>query len=206
MHPNPAFRHESDARALAAARERGFGVLTIAPEGRVLAAHIPFVLHEDRVEAHLVRSNPVARALRGGGADALLAVTGPDGYISPDWYGETDRVPTWNYVAVHLRGRLSLLPQDALRGHLDRLSAHFEARLAPKPPWTADKMTPEVLDGLMRQIVPVELIGLSIESTFKLNQNRTVPARRAAADALESSAGAGTEKPGLARMMREVDA
>lgn len=204
MHPNPAFRAESEARALAAARDRGFGVLTIAPEGRVLAAHIPFLLGDDRIEAHLVRSNPVARALRDGPAEALLAVSGPDGYISPDWYGEADRVPTWNYVAVHLRGHLALLPQESLRPHLDRLSAAFEARLAPKPPWSADKMTPDALEGLLRQIVPVELTGLSVESTFKLNQNRTAPARLAAADALEASPGAGSGKDALARMMREV--
>ena len=39
MHPNPAFREEDQARALVAARERGFGILTVvAPEGTEVVA------------------------------------------------------------------------------------------------------------------------------------------------------------------------
>jgi len=57
------------------------------------------------VHAHLVRSNPIAQCLRAGERKAVLAVSGPDAYVSPDWYARMpDQVPTWNYVAVHLRG------------------------------------------------------------------------------------------------------
>ena len=132
MHPNPVFRREPRESALEFAGERGFGALTVAvPEG-VLAVHVPFALEEGRVLAHLVRANPLARHLRGGPAGALLIVSGPDGYVSPDWYGEPQLVPTWNYVAVHLRGELRLLEETALRHVLDRLSGNFEQRLAPK--------------------------------------------------------------------------
>ena len=133
MHPNPVFRRAPRASALDLARERGFGTFTVAgPEG-VLAAHAPFVLDEGRVLAHLVRANPIARHLGNGPARALLIVSGPDGYVSPDWYGEPQLVPTWNYVAVHLRGAVRLLDDTALRPILDRLSHTFETRLAPKP-------------------------------------------------------------------------
>jgi transcriptional regulator len=70
-----------------------------------MISHVPFVLNANGTEAelHLVRSNPIARAVTGP-TQAVLAVTGPDGYVSPDWYDTPDQVPTWNYVAVHLRG------------------------------------------------------------------------------------------------------
>jgi len=205
MHPNPVFREAPERRALAFAAERGFGILTAAgPEG-VLAAHVPFVLADRRVEAHLVRANPLARQLRRGPAEALLIVSGPDAYVSPDWYGEPELVPTWNYVAVHLRGRLALRPEATLRAHLDRLSARFEARLAPKPPWTADKMPPELLARMMRQIVPVEMTLAGVESTFKLNQNRSPGARAGAAAALAAGDTPGSETAALAALMRAVD-
>jgi transcriptional regulator len=201
MHPNPAFREDDQARALVTARERGFGVLTVAgPEG-VLASHVPFVLEATTVAAHLSRAGAVARRLRDGPAQALLIVSGPDAYISPDWYGVEDQVPTWNYVAVHLRGTLRLLPAAALRPHLERLSATHEAQLAPKPPWTMNKMTPGVAERMMRQIVPVEMTVASVEATFKLNQNKTEAARLAAADAVEG-AGYGQEPRALAALMR----
>lgn len=105
MHPNPIFRQTPEARNVAFARAQGFGVLAVVAEGAPLMSHIPFLLSEDGAvaEFHLVRSNPIARALAAP-LHARLAVVGPHSYVSPDWYGVEDQVPTWNYVAVHLVG------------------------------------------------------------------------------------------------------
>ena len=153
MHPNPIFHDHDAAQNLRFAKERAFGVLSVCGDDVPLLAHVPFVIEEDAIWLHLVRSNPIARILETPRA-AALAVSGPDGYISPDWYGVPDQVPTWNYVAVHLRGTLELRPQEELRDLLDRQSLFFEQRLAPKPVWHADKVTPDALDKMMRVIVP----------------------------------------------------
>lgn len=205
MHPNPAFRATPEARARAFAARRSFGLLTAAGEHGPIASHVPFLLDGDRVEAHLVRATPLARALSGGPVAALLVVSGPDGYVSPDWYGEPDKVPTWNYVAVHLAGHLALADADSLHGHLERLSARFEAELAPKPAWTHHKMTPGVMERMMRAIVPVTLTVTGVESTFKLNQNRAPEARRGAADHLAAGTTPGNETAALADLMRAVE-
>jgi transcriptional regulator len=205
MHPNPAYRQQPDARALAFAAERGFGSLTVAGPDGVLAAHIPFIVEDGVMAAHLVRSNPLARLLKDGPATALMIVFGPDGYISPDWYGEDDRVPTWNYAAVHLRGQLRLIDEAGLRAHLDRLSGKFEARLLPKPVWKTDKMTPEVLAKMLRQIVPVEMEIETVDSTFKLNQNGAANARLGAASGLAAGGTPGMETAALAALMRGVE-
>ena len=201
MHPNPAFRQAPEAESLAFARERGFGTLTINGSREPLLAHIPFLLDAQARVArlHLVRSNPVARALPARG---VIAVTGPDGYVSPDWYGVPDQVPTWNYVAVHLVGPLERLPQEEMRAEIDALSEAFEARLA-KPPWRTSKMTPEALDRMMRQIVPCRMAVEEARGTWKLSQNKPEPARLGAADGLEAS-GVGAEAQALASLMRAV--
>ena len=92
MHPNPIFRKEDVTRHVALAQSRAFGILSINSDPSPLLSHIPFQISDDgkRIEAHLVRSNPIARALRGGELGAVLAVQGPDGYISPDWYAVDD--------------------------------------------------------------------------------------------------------------------
>ena len=204
MHPNPVFRRQTREWALAFARERGFGALTVAGPDGVLAAHVPFVLDDDRVLAHLVRVNPLVRHLGGGPTGALLIVSGPDGYVSPDWYGEAQMVPTWNYVAVHLRGELRLLDDTALRPILDRLSHTFETRLAPKPPWKTDKVDDALLTRMMRQIVPVEMSLKTVESTVKLNQNRSAAARAGAAAAVAADGTPGMETETLAALMRNA--
>ncbi|HKK36141.1 MAG TPA: FMN-binding negative transcriptional regulator [Paracoccaceae bacterium] len=206
MHPNPAFRKAEAAANLAFAAERGFGLLAVSAPGGPLAAHVPFVITEDgaTLETHLVRSNPIARALAGGPVPALLAVSGPDGYVSPDWYGTQDQVPTWNYVAVHFRGPLSLAAPETLRDVLARISDTFEPRLAPKRPWTMDKMTPAALERLMRAIVPARLTIEGVDGTWKLGQNKDESARLGAAAGVEGSVGA--DLAALAALMRDPPA
>ena len=203
MHPNPAFRKTEKAQNLAFARARSFGALLINADDGPLIAHIPFQLSEDGtyLEAHLVRSNPIARALKQP-QKAVVAVSGGDGYISPDWYGVDDQVPTWNYVAVHLRGVLRLLPDTELRGILERLSENMETRLLPKPIWKLDKVSDEALGKMLRQIVPIAMDVASIDGTWKLAQNKPDEARLAAADALAQT-GFGAEYGAIAALMKD---
>ncbi len=202
MHPNPAFRGETSARNLAFAHQRGFGVLAVNDDRGPLISHVPFLLNEAGTQAHLhlVRSNPIARRLDDPGP-AVIAVSGPDGYISPDWYGLPDQVPTWNYVAVHLRGTLRRLPDDALRPILDAVSDHFEAGLTPKPPWRTAKMDPKAMDRMMRAIVPACLEIDTIDGTWKLGQNKPEDARLGAAKGVEHGT-AGQDTQALAHLMR----
>ena len=122
MHPNPAFRKTTREKNIEFVRERSFGVLAVNSEHAPLISHIPFQLSADGtyLEAHLVRSNPIVRLLKSP-VEAVMAVSGGDAYISPDWYGVDNQVPTWNYVAVHVRGTVRQLDHQELRGILDRL-------------------------------------------------------------------------------------
>lgn len=201
MHPNPSFRKPGDAQNIAFARDRGFGTLALNAEDGPLISHIPFALQSDGqiADLHLVRSNPILRLLEEP-QKAVIAVTGPDGYVSPDWYDVPDQVPTWNYVAVHLRGTLVRLPQADMPAMLDLQSAHFEDML-DKPPWLTSKMTPEVLEKNMRQIVPCRLTITEIAGTWKLNQNKPEDVRLRAAAHVES-APTGSETSTLAALMR----
>ena len=188
MHPNPAFRQMPAADNLGFARTRGFGILSVNGTDGPLLAHVPFLLSEDAgfADIHLARSNPIARAILP--VAAVMAVSGPDAYVSPDFYGPhdqvPDQVPTWNYVAVHLRGQLEPLPPETLRAHVDALSAEHEARITDKRPWTSAKMTPGAIERLMRMILPFRLRIASVDGTWKLNQNKPSDVRSRAAAAL----------------------
>ncbi len=201
MHPNQTFRQTGPEKTIDVAKEHGFGMLAINAEAGPLVSHIPFIVSPDNsfVEAHLVRSNPIARAISEP-TNAVLAVSGPHGYISPDWYGVEDQVPTWNYVAVHLRGPVKLLPDDELRGILERMSGEFENRLLPKPVWLMDKVSDDALSKLMRMIVPIRMEIETMDSTWKLGQNKTDAARKGAMQGLRKS-GVGFGQDELATLM-----
>jgi transcriptional regulator len=186
MHPNQAFRWENRAAMRAFVEQVAFGALFAATPDGPRVAHLPVTWDgDDRLTFHLARGNALTRHL--AGATALFVATGPDAYVSPDWYGlDADQVPTWNYVAVELEGVVEPLDRDALVAQIDALAAEHEARLAPKPAWTRAKMDPRRFDAMLGGITGFSMRVQAWRGTTKLNQNKPEAARTAAADALEA--------------------
>jgi transcriptional regulator len=182
MHPNRKF-HIVDRDTMAAlVRDLGFGVLVAAtPEG-LRAVHVPVLLEGERLRFHVSRRNLVHSTLAAGG-DALFVANGPHAYISPDYYGLEDRVPTWNYVAVELGGPVRTLTRDELVGLVDDLSTVQEARLA-KAPWTRAKMSPGRFDGLVEAIAGFEMRVAQWRGTAKIDQDKPAEVRARIAEAL----------------------
>ncbi|HEV7233580.1 MAG TPA: FMN-binding negative transcriptional regulator, partial [Sphingorhabdus sp.] len=148
MHPHPAFRSKERDGLRAFAADVGFGMLFAATPDGPRVAHVPFVfLDEERIGFHIARGNSIVKHL--AGAEALFVVNGPDGYISPDWYGIDDQVPTWNYVALELQGAVRQMSEQELVAQVDALSDEQEARLLPKPVWTREKMSDGYFDKLL---------------------------------------------------------
>lgn len=199
MHPDRRFAWEDRDAMLAFVREVAF--CTICVDGPAVA-HAPVVVHPpDRLRFHVSRANRAVAGLDGGkdgaqAARALVSCLGPDAYISPDWYGTPDQVPTWNYIAVEAEGVLRRLDGDELIGLLDDLGAEHEARLAPKPAWTRAKLSPERFNGLLKAIVGYELTIEALRGTRKLGQHKQQAERAGAADGLAPF------HPELSRLMR----
>lgn len=185
MHPNPAFHWQDKAAMQAFVRECAFGTLFLTtPEGP-RAAHMPLLgLDGERFGFHLARGNALTPHL--DGAQALVVVQGPDAYVSPDWYDLDDQVPTWNYVAVEMEGPVARMDDAALLALVDDLSTEHERRLAPKPAWTRDKMSPGTAEKMMRGIVGFTLTVGEWRGTRKLGQNKPKAARLSVARALEA--------------------
>lgn len=186
MHAAPLFRESDSDILLARIRAHPLGLITVNGAAAPLTAHSPVLgmrLSDGGVQLrfHLSANNPVTKALEAGMA-ARIVFLGPEAYISPDWYGDVpDQVPTWNYMTAEAEGVAT--PTDA-PAFLDALSAEFENRLLPKPPWTRAKMTPGAFDRMVRAIRAFEMIPSVFEGTTKLGQNKTAEVRAGAVAAL----------------------
>jgi transcriptional regulator len=186
MHPSRAFAWSDREAMLDLVREVSFCTIVMAAEGRPVVVHAPVVrTGPDRLQFHVSRVNRAASGLEG--SRALISCLGPDGYISPDWYGIADQVPTWNYLAVECEGPLRRLSEGELAAHLDALSAEQEGRLAPKPVWTRDKMSPGRFEAMLRAITGFEMAVEELRGTRKLGQNKGVEARMGAVAGLRAS-------------------
>jgi transcriptional regulator len=191
MHPNRTFAWEDREAMLAFVADIAFA--TIAAEGPTLVHAPVLVAGPDRLRFHISRGNRAKL----DGRRAIVSVLGPDAYISPDWYGQDDQVPTWNYLAVEAEGPLRRLDEAELTELLDGLSAAHEARLAPKPEWTRGKMTPGRFEAMLKAIIGYELDIEELRGTRKLGQNKDEATRRAAA------AGLAPFNPALAALMEQ---
>ena len=192
MHPDRRFAWDDRDAMLGFVRDIAF--CTVCVDGPALV-HAPVIVDPpDRIRFHISRANRASAAMEG--ARAVISCLGPDAYISPDWYGAPDQVPTWNYVAVEAEGPLRRLEVEELVQLLDDLSAENEARLAPKPAWTRAKMSPARFDGLLKAIVGYELTIEALRGTRKLGQNKKEAERVGAAEGLAPF------NPALAAMMR----
>lgn len=199
MHPNSTFRWEDRAAMRALVCELGFGQLFAATPDGPRVAQVPVVwLDDDTLGLHVARGNGITRHL--DGATGLFTALGPDGYISPDWYRlGPDQVPTWNYIAVELEGTMRRMSDDKLVAQLDQLSAEQEAKLAPKAPWTRDKMDTKLFAKMTTAIVGFRLEIQAWRGTLKLGQNKPEAARLSAADGAEASG-----RRGIAHWMRSL--
>ena len=198
MHPNTAFRWEDRDAMRALVAELGFGALFCATPDGPRVAQVPVVWLDDAtLGLHLARGNGIVRHL--DGATALFVAQGPDGYVSPDWYGlDNNQVPTWNYVAVELEGIMRRMEHDALLAQVDQLTAQQESRL-DKAPWTRAKMDPATFDKMTSAIIGFRLEIAAWRGTLKLGQNKPEAARLAAADGVEASG-----RRGIAHWMRNA--
>lgn len=188
MHPAQPFRERDPERLAALVAEVGLALIVGVADGRPLVAHAPVLLDGARLRFHLSRANPLAGALEAGGR-ALAVVTGPQAYVSPDWYGLADQVPTWNYLSAEIEGPVRRLDDTEAAGLLDDLSAAFEAKLAPKPPWTRAKMSPGRFEAMLGVITAFEMAVERLEGVRKLGQNKPADAQAALREALAAVGG-----------------
>jgi transcriptional regulator len=184
MHPNPAFRN--DAAALDRVAAIGFAHIAVFTPAGPMMVHAPVTRHAAGLRFHVARHNRATPYL--DGAMALLSVSPVDGYISPNWYAApTDQVPTWNYVAIEVEGRLRLLDEPALIEQLDDLAARHEPRVNPAAPWTRDKMDAARFQAMLQGIRGFELLPTAIRGTTKLSQNKSSQDRQRVVAALDAS-------------------
>ena len=186
MTPGAPYRWRDETAIRAFVTQTGFGLLCVAAPDRLHAVHLPLVWLDDmRIGLHLHRANPIVPHL--DGHDALIVVTGPNAYVSPDWYGLPDKVPTWNYVAAELRGPVTRLDGAETVAQIDALSQEQERRLAPKPVWTRDKMSDGLFDRTLTGLVGFAMAVETIDGTAKLGQDKPESARIGVADALDAT-------------------
>jgi transcriptional regulator len=154
-------------------RANSFAILVSIHDGRPIGTHIPLQLELDAdgkagLLGHISRGNEQKHTLTPG-ANVLAIFPGPHAYISPRWYTEM-KVPTWNYISVHIYGTVSIIEGEELRAALSRLMDTYEHH-QPQPVQIGEIPEKE-LQADLRGIVGFRIAIDEIQAAYKLSQNR----------------------------------
>jgi transcriptional regulator len=161
--------------------EHPLGALVVNGPNGLDANHLPFELdpkggERGRLMAHVARENPLWKEAKNGD-EALVIFRAANAYVSPNWYPskqESDRhVPTWNYQAVHVHGRIGIRDDEKfVRGVVARLTRVNEARTGEQRPWKMTDSSPDYIDRMLTAIVGIEIEIVRMIGKWKLSQNR----------------------------------
>lgn len=153
-------------------KENAFGILINQTNGKLWATHIPLELEinsegEEVLMGHISKENPQWTAFESD--DQVLAVfTGAHAYISSSWY-DHENVPTWNYSAVHIYGKIKIIEGDAVIDSLTKLVDKYEQN--SKCPVRVSELSKKTMMQT-RGIVAFEIKIEEIQAQNKMSQNR----------------------------------
>ena len=154
-------------------QQNSFGTLVTTDQGKPIATHLPLQLVKEGeniyLTGHMAYGNPQWRTFES--CDEVLAMfQGPHAYISSSWYKE-ENVPTWNYQAVHIYGKASVLSGEALHQDLAKLMQKYERHRVNPVVW--EQLSPELLERQLKGLVGFKIAVREIQAADKLSQNRT---------------------------------
>ncbi|HWA39553.1 MAG TPA: FMN-binding negative transcriptional regulator [Burkholderiales bacterium] len=171
MYTPPYNKLENREELVAFLRANDFPIVVTGTGGTLHATHLPVVVHDrgDRLvlDLHMARSNPQWKEFFD--EEVLVIFSGPHAYVSPRWYEEQERVPTWNYAAVHAYGLPKLFEDPKVKyENQRRLVAQLDPEWLPK----FDALKPEYIDKMLAGIVNFQIDVTRIDARWKLSQNR----------------------------------
>jgi transcriptional regulator len=176
----PAHFRVDDPQVLSAViREHPLSVMITLVEGLPTADHIPVEIEATesgwQLRGHIARANPMHRHVSDGD-EVLFVFRALDAYVSPNWYPSKAQhgkaVPTWNYEAVHVRGRLRWHP--AAEHSLPIVTALTDRHESTQPhPWAVTDAPADYLEAMLKAIVGFTVEVTSMVGKFKASQNRS---------------------------------
>lgn len=166
------YKNENQEEIRKFIQANSFGILINQTHGRLCATHIPLELEtneegKDILCGHISKENPQWNGFLDN--DQVLAVfSGPHSYISSSWY-DHENVPTWNYIAVHVYGKIKIIEGDAVIESLKKLVDKYEQN--SEDPIRIDDLSTKTMMQT-RGIVAFEIEITKIQATKKMSQNR----------------------------------
>lgn len=149
-----------------------FGILLSKDNDRLIGTHIPIISNNNaknlKLYAHIALANKQRKEIEN--QEVLLIFAEPHAYISTKNYNTEETVPTWNYMAIHIYGKVSILDQkDEIEDVMNLTIMKYESRYLDR--WK--NLSEDFKTGMLKGIVAFRIDISDIEAKAKLSQNKS---------------------------------
>jgi transcriptional regulator len=194
MYNLPYFKEGDQQITIEFMRKHPFVFLTgCDADNKPVATQVPVFIDEKEgklfLTGHIMRKTDHHIAFEKN-PEVLAVFTGPHTYVSATWYNDPHQASTWNYMSVHVKGKIRFGDGDDLVAILKRLTLHYENNDAASTT-VFDNLPSGYREPLMKAIVSFEIEVNSIDNVFKLSQNRDEKSYNNIIEKLEQQSGDG---------------
>jgi transcriptional regulator len=173
MYNLPYYKTENKEQVIEFMKAHPFVMLISRGDEFPVATQVPVIFEEREgkiiLRAHIMRKTDHHLALKKD-QHVLVVFSGAHTYVSASWYTNKQVGSTWNYRAVHAKGKLSFTNDAGLLQLLTDLTTTFENN--PDSPSLVKHLPQSYMQSLMKAIVGIEIEIINIDHVFKLSQDR----------------------------------
>jgi len=179
LYPPKHHQENNQEHLIEVVKKYPLATLISIKDNEPLITHLPLVLKDKKLIGHIDKFNPQTELLKSENPVTVIFY-GPQCYISPSIYSTT-QLPTWNYVRVHLKGKVKAIDnKQALKTSLIEMTEFLEA---PAHNFVLEADNPR-MERNLDYIKMFEINITSWEGKFKLSQDKNPKDTRLAKEEL----------------------
>lgn len=197
------FSMRDHATTIAFMQQYSFATIVSSKEG-LDANHLPFVVEETegvlKLTSHFSRTNEQWKDIEKG--EVMVIFSEPHAYISPKHYNAKLSVPTWDFIAVHAYGKVTIIDDEERSfKELEKMINNYD--LEYRKQW--DELPADYKNNMRKGIVMFEVEVTRLEAKNKQSQHKSADEKQRILNSLENSA-IGSEREMGVWMKRELEA
>ena len=178
MYKLPYFTEKNPEKVFEFMKKNSFAIITGVYSGFPVATHVP--LEIKKIDEKIILTGHIMKATDHYKAflenqNVLVIFSGPHCYVSASWYVKKNVASTWNYMDVHVKGKIQFTDEEGTKKIIENITDRYEKSDSAA---AFNKLPKDYVERLSTAIAGFNIEVESVDNTFKLSQNHDPETRR----------------------------
>jgi transcriptional regulator len=178
MYKLPYFTEKNPEKVFEFMKKNSFAIITGVYSGFPVATHVP--LEIKKIDEKIILTGHIMKATDHYKAflenqNVLVIFSGPHCYVSASWYVKKNVASTWNYMDIHVKGKIQFTDGEGTKKIIENITDQYEKSDSAA---AFNKLPTDYVERLSTAIAGFNIEVESVDNTFKLSQNHDPETRR----------------------------